>query len=202
VPSPDKLLPLESYTPLPADAPLASTLAVELQYGKTYGAPNLVAWLKEHVQRVHSPPTTGWELLVTAGNTDGSDGILRSMLDKGDSVLVEEFAYPGLLCAAASQGKPCVGVTMDQEGILPQALEEVMAGWDEEARGSRKPKLLLMVTYVEQERAVAQFQFRVVLTTDQDLLQPYRLHHPRDPQARAVRRVPQVEPDHRGGRPL
>lgn len=42
-------------------------------------------------------------------------------------------------------GISCVGVTMDNDGIDPTALDEVMENWDEEKRGSRKPRMVLMV---------------------------------------------------------
>jgi aromatic amino acid aminotransferase I len=40
---------------------------------------------------VHNPPYADWEVLNTAGNTDGVDGVLRSLMNKGDYMLVEEF---------------------------------------------------------------------------------------------------------------
>lgn len=57
----------------------------------------------------------------------------------------DNSAYPGVLTAAKTQRINAVGVAMDGEGILPEALDETMATWDEEARGSRKPRVLLMV---------------------------------------------------------
>lgn len=40
---------------------------------------------------MHDPKYDEWEVLLTAGNTDGTDGILRACLDRGDYLLVEEF---------------------------------------------------------------------------------------------------------------
>ena len=34
---------------------------------------------------------------------------------------------------------------MDGDGIIPSALDEIMASWDEQARGGKKPKFLLVV---------------------------------------------------------
>lgn len=90
-PTPDKLLPLAEYKPLAKGDPLSSDLSTELQYARTFGSPHFVAWLKEHVQRLHKPPYEGWEVLNTAGNTDGVDGVLRSLFDKGDTLLMEEY---------------------------------------------------------------------------------------------------------------
>lgn len=47
--------------------------------------------------------------------------------------------------AAKTQGIECVGVAMDGEGVDPAALDEVMANWDEEKRGARRPRVILMV---------------------------------------------------------
>jgi DNA-binding transcriptional MocR family regulator len=37
-----------------------------------------------------------------------------------------------------------VGVTMDTDGVKPDALDDLMANWDETKQG-RTPKLILMV---------------------------------------------------------
>ncbi len=92
--SPENLPPLEQFTPPDKGEALAPNLAVELQYGKTFGAPHFLQWLKEYVRRVHAPPYPEWEVLTTAGNTDGVDGLLRVLFNSGDSLLVEEFGEP------------------------------------------------------------------------------------------------------------
>lgn len=102
-------------------------------------------WLTEHIKRTHNPPNDNWEVLNTAGNTDGFDGLLRTLFERGDSMLVEEFAYPGSLVAAQTQGVACVGVPMDGDGILVPEMDKILAEWDEKARGARKPKAVLMV---------------------------------------------------------
>ncbi|GFZ45635.1 hypothetical protein JCM24511_03363 [Saitozyma sp. JCM 24511] len=143
--SPDKLLPLAEYVSPLKSEPLNPDLTRELQYGTGFGAPHFLSWLKEHVSRVHNPPYADWDVLNTAGNTDGVDGVLRSCVDRGDSILLEEFAYPGVLTGAASAGIKCVGVPMDGDGITATALDTIMAEWDEAERGSPRPKLLLLV---------------------------------------------------------
>lgn len=89
--SPDKLLPLAEYVSPLKSEPLNPDLTRELQYGTGFGAPHFLSWLKEHVSRVHNPPYADWDVLNTAGNTDGVDGVLRSCVDRGDSILLEEF---------------------------------------------------------------------------------------------------------------
>lgn len=38
-----------------------------------------------------------------------------------------------------------VGVSMDADGITPEALDQVMTDWNEEARGAARPKFLVLV---------------------------------------------------------
>ncbi|WWD19930.1 hypothetical protein CI109_104402 [Kwoniella shandongensis] len=143
--SPNSLLPLEAYSEPTKDEPLRPDLSLELQYSSTYGTPHLLEWIKEHIERVHKPQYNEWTNLCTAGNTDGVDGIMRACFDKGEYMLTEEFAYPGLLSPAASIGLRTLGVPMDAEGVRPDALEEILANWDEDERGGARPKMIVIV---------------------------------------------------------
>jgi aromatic amino acid aminotransferase I len=88
---PEDLQPLAAYTPADKETELNPDLAEELQYSATFGQKHLLRWLKEHISRIHSPSYDDWEILCTAGNTDGVDGVMRGLLDRGDYLLVEEF---------------------------------------------------------------------------------------------------------------
>jgi aromatic amino acid aminotransferase I len=70
---------------------LIPDLADSLQYSATYGAKHLLKWVRESVERIHKPKYEDWDCLLTAGNTDGTDAVLRAFCDRGDSMLVEEF---------------------------------------------------------------------------------------------------------------
>jgi aromatic amino acid aminotransferase I len=89
---PGDMLPLEPYVhPSSKETQLKPDLAIELNYSSTYGTPHFLTWVKEHIERVHSPRYSEWANLCTAGNTDGMDAVLRATLDRGDHLLVEEF---------------------------------------------------------------------------------------------------------------
>ena len=88
---PDGLLPLAEYTPPTKAETVNPDLAKELQYSATFGQVHFITWLKEHITRVHKPPYQDYTVLNTAGNTDGVDSILRTCMDRGDHILVEEF---------------------------------------------------------------------------------------------------------------
>ncbi|GFZ52212.1 hypothetical protein JCM24511_09985 [Saitozyma sp. JCM 24511] len=143
--TPDSLLPLETYEHPSKGEALVPDLSDELQYSSTYGTKHFNAWWKEHVRRTHAPRYDDWEVLCTAGNTDGMDAVMRTCFNRGDYMLVEEFAYPGLLSPAASLGLRCLGVSLDKHGMDPEALDNLMRGWDEAARGGPRPKLVVVV---------------------------------------------------------
>lgn len=85
------MLPLAPYQEPSKNESLRPDLTEELQYSSTYGTKHLLSWIKEHIERVHAPPYEDWINLLTAGNTDGVDAVMRACFDRGDYMLVEEF---------------------------------------------------------------------------------------------------------------
>ena len=49
---------------------------------------------------------------------------LLTLTTPGDIVLTESLTFPGARAAAARLGVRLIGVTMDEEGVLPDALEK------------------------------------------------------------------------------
>ncbi len=75
-------------------------------------------WLKSLV------PDVTLERLLIAPGTQGTLASLIGLLAKaGDVILTESLTYPGFKAAAAQAGVSLVGVDMDDEGILPDALD-------------------------------------------------------------------------------
>ncbi|MFK3708689.1 aminotransferase class I/II-fold pyridoxal phosphate-dependent enzyme [Klebsiella sp. NPDC088457] len=48
---------------------------------------------------------------------------LGALTRPGDIILTEELTYYGLKSSAAMMGRPIIGVRMDEQGLLPDALE-------------------------------------------------------------------------------
>ncbi|ATE59836.1 aminotransferase-like domain-containing protein [Thauera sinica] len=63
------------------------------------------------------------DILVTCGAQHGLMLALGALTRPGDIALTEEYAFYGLKSAAAMMGRSLVGVRMDQEGIIPDVLE-------------------------------------------------------------------------------
>lgn len=86
---PTALHPLAPYTTPPEGT--GPDLTTDLQYTLSYGSSHMIDWLTEHVKRIHNPPYDAWQVSNTAGNTDATDGVLRTFFNKGDAILLEEF---------------------------------------------------------------------------------------------------------------
>jgi DNA-binding transcriptional MocR family regulator len=67
--------------------------------------------------------TTTENVMVTCGAQHGLLLALGALTRPGDIVLTEELTYYGLKSAATMLGRPLVGVRMDAEGLLPDALD-------------------------------------------------------------------------------
>lgn len=121
-------------------SPQDIALAKSLQYGPTMGEPKLQNFVKEHTKLIHNVPYKDWDLLLTVGNTYAWDCVLRTFVNPGDSILVEEFTFSPSINAAHANGAVCVAAQMDLDGLLPEALEIQLDHW----RGP-KPKLLYTI---------------------------------------------------------
>lgn len=116
-------------------------LAKSLQYGATQGSTELVDFLKEHTQMVHNVPYEEWDVALTIGNTQSWEACIRTFCNPGDSILLEEFTFPSAVECAKNLQVNFVPVKMDAYGIIPSALDELLANWD-----SSKPLPKLLYT--------------------------------------------------------
>jgi len=128
-------------------------LASTLQYGLGTGDPHLVAFLREHTQMVHRPPYEDWSTTLTCGNTYSFYTCCRMLLERGDYLVMEEYAYSSAISACGPLGIKIVGIEMDEQGMTATGLDHVLSTWDVSARGARKPRVIYLVPYrTPQER--------------------------------------------------
>ncbi|KAI1213785.1 PLP-dependent transferase [Annulohypoxylon truncatum] len=122
-------------------------LAIALNYGQSIGSAQLLRWVTEHAELAHAPPYADWRCALTIGSTGALEQAFRMFCDKGrgDAVLTEEYSFSTALETAAPLGIKVFGVKMDGQGLLPESMDEILEGWDEEARGARKPAVLYTV---------------------------------------------------------
>jgi 2-aminoadipate transaminase len=123
-------MPYISALPLDAVGEMAGQLvadrgAVALQYGSGQGDPGLREGICEvmSLEGIRAHPD---EVVVTVGSQQALDLITRIFVDPGDVVLAEGPAYVGALGTFASYEANVVHVPMDEHGLIPSALAEVL----------------------------------------------------------------------------
>ncbi|MGH7061832.1 MAG: aminotransferase class I/II-fold pyridoxal phosphate-dependent enzyme, partial [Stellaceae bacterium] len=86
------------------------------------------------------------EVLMTSGSGQGLDLVNRIMLNRGDTVILEEFTYGGALTKLQRLGVTVVGAPLDDDGIRIDALDNILA--DLARRGTR-PKFIYTIPTVQ-----------------------------------------------------
>ncbi|KLJ11718.1 aromatic amino acid aminotransferase I [Blastomyces silverae] len=120
-------------------------LEIALNYGQSNGAAQMLRFVTEHTEIVHNPPYADWHCCLSAGSTSAWDMALRMFCERGDYIITEEYTFATALEAAAPLGIRAAAAKMDDQGLLPESLDELMTNWDEAARGARKPHLLYII---------------------------------------------------------
>ncbi|ABD87574.1 transcriptional regulator, GntR family [Rhodopseudomonas palustris BisB18] len=95
-----------------------------LQYGPELGLNRHRAagarWLSNH----HSDANAE-QIVCVNGGQHGLFCVLMALLERGDTLVSEQFTYPGLISACRILGINLVGLKMDDEGLIPKSLDAV-----------------------------------------------------------------------------
>ncbi len=104
---------------------IASQGEVALQYCTAQGD----AGLRERIcdvmalEEIRAHPD---EIVITVGSQQALDLLTRIFIDPGDVILAEAPSYVGALGAFASYQATVIHVAMDEDGLIPEALEEAI----------------------------------------------------------------------------
>lgn len=123
-------------------------LSIALNYGQSTGSAQMMRFLTEHTEVVCRPPYADWRVCQTVGSTGALEQALRMFLDRdrGDSILTEEFSFSTALETVAPLGVSAFGVRIDEQGLVPEAMDEMLSNWNPAERGgARKPHVLYTV---------------------------------------------------------
>jgi DNA-binding transcriptional MocR family regulator len=118
-------LPLDAVGKLMSDL-LATRGAAALQYGSGQGDPALRERICE-VMALEGVIGSPDDVVVTVGSQQALDLVTRIFCDPGDVVLAEAPSYVGALGTFAAYQAEVVHVTMDEHGLVPEALREAIA---------------------------------------------------------------------------
>lgn len=122
-----------------------------LQYGSTPGDPVLRSTLLERFlagDGVQQAPVTLDQVVVTAGSNQLLHLLAETLLDPGDIVLCAAPSYFVFLGALEGLGARPVGVATDEQGIVPEALEQELQRY--KAAGElERVKAIYVVSYFD-----------------------------------------------------
>lgn len=142
--------PYIAALPLDAVGEMVNKLAAEqgsttLQYGIGQGTQELRERICEVMSLSGIDASTGAspeDVVVTVGGQQALDLIARLFLDPGDVVLTEGPTYVGALGVFQAAQAHVVHVPMDDDGLVPEALEQAIA---EVTRSGRRAKFLYTI---------------------------------------------------------
>ncbi|MFB7935675.1 PLP-dependent aminotransferase family protein [Streptomyces sp. NPDC056049] len=118
------------------DAVLTDSPRAALQYSTTEGDPALRGAVAGRLT-ARGLPTDADDLLVTTGSQQALTLLATALLEPGGVVLVEDPCYLAALQTFGFAGARVVPVPTDDEGIIPEALDEIAA--------REKPTLLYII---------------------------------------------------------
>lgn len=121
----------------------ASELDQALQYSASKGIPALHSWLRRFHDSVHHIPYSEWDLCISTGSQDLITRTFDTILEDGDSIIIEAPTYSGTLSYLKARNIEIISVDMDSEGMIPHKLEEVLHSI--QSAGRRPPKLLYTI---------------------------------------------------------
>jgi len=118
-------LPLDAVGKLVGEL-ISSRGTQALQYGSGQGDPQLRELICE-VMALEGVRASAEDVVVTVGSQQALDLVTRVFVDPGDVVIAEAPSYVGALGTFAAYQAEVVHVTMDADGLVPEALREALA---------------------------------------------------------------------------
>ncbi|MBS7299305.1 MAG: PLP-dependent aminotransferase family protein [Eubacteriales bacterium] len=104
---------------------LMTSPTLALQYGTTDGYPAMRECAKKRAEKVNSV-TDDDAILIMTGANQGIDLTAKAILNKGDKIVVESPSFIGSLNAFRTYEAQLVGVTVEDDGMSMEGLEEVL----------------------------------------------------------------------------
>ena len=109
------------------DRVLSSRGREALQYSTTEGFAPLREWIAARLSTPEAPVSPD-DVLMVSGSQQGLDLLAKALINPGDKVLVETPTYLGALQAFSLFAPKFVSVASDEDGLLPEALDDSMRG--------------------------------------------------------------------------
>lgn len=104
---------------------LMTNPTLALQYGTTDGYPKMKDCARQRAEKVNSISEND-EILIMTGANQGIDLTAKALLNKGDKVIVENPSFIGSLNAFRTYESQLVGVTVEDDGMSMEGLEDAL----------------------------------------------------------------------------
>ncbi|MCH7719345.1 MAG: PLP-dependent aminotransferase family protein, partial [Chloroflexi bacterium] len=140
IPDPDTL-PIEELIET-SNTVLRREGADALRYGGHQGHAGLRDWLAEQASAKEGLALTGDNFVMTNGAAGALVNVCQTFLDEGDVGLAESPTFPGGAGTIQTCLSDVAGVPMDEDGLIPEALDETILRLKREGR---RVKLLYTV---------------------------------------------------------
>jgi DNA-binding transcriptional MocR family regulator len=124
LPSPD-LFPTEILAEIAYDI-IKNNGQQALQYSTTEGHMPLRKHIANRLNEKNALQISAEELLIVNGSQQGLDLVGKLFLNEGDTVFCESPSYLGALSAFRAYGAQFCEVDTDEQGMVPQALEQAI----------------------------------------------------------------------------
>ncbi len=125
-------LPAPELFPIQEIAKVSARVILEegqkaLQYSTTEGYEPLREKISQRMKKVFNTQVDKDEILIVSGSQQALDFIGKVFIDEGDAIFCESPSYLGALNAFRAYGANFVEVPTDDEGMLPDELDRLMA---------------------------------------------------------------------------
>lgn len=102
---------------------LRSLSVEQLNYADPAGEPLLRAAIADHLRAARSVDCTPEQVFITDGTQSSLDICMRAFADEGDLLWMESPGYGGALAAARAAGLRIAAITVDEDGLVPEAVD-------------------------------------------------------------------------------
>jgi len=111
-------------------------------YPHPQGYPPLRQYVSEKLSKDRNIQVDPDEIILADGSSQPIHMFTELLVDPGDVVLTEDFVYAGTLGTLRRFGADIRGVTSDAEGMIPEALQEVLKST---ISSGKRPKLIYTI---------------------------------------------------------
>ena len=97
-----------------------------LQYSITEGYPKLRQWLKDDMRAKKNFDPDSEELIITSGAQQAIETCAKIFCNEGETIICEDPSFIGSLNAFRTYNAKLAGVPMDDDGMIPEKLEQAL----------------------------------------------------------------------------